>query len=71
MTLQDITMYFFLSIIDYLFLIFFSFFFTLLKFGIFSWKLFCLAYRLIIGQVNVGIKYVDEIPKNMNREKCE
>ncbi len=71
MTLQDITMYFFLSIIDYLFLIFFSFFFTLLKFGIFSWKLFCLAYRLIIGQVNVGIKYVDEIPKNMNRQKCE
>ncbi len=68
MTLQDITVYFFLSIIDYLFLIFIFFFlFTLLKFGIFSWKLFCLAYRLIIGQVNVGIKYVDEIPKNMNR----
>ncbi len=43
-TLQDITIYvFLLSIIDYLFLIFvfiFIFFFTLLKFGIFSWKLF-------------------------------
>ncbi len=74
-TLQDITIYvFLLSIIDYLFLIFvfiFIFFFTLLKFGIFSWKLFCLAYILIIGQVNVGIKYVDEIPKNLKRQKWE
>ncbi len=74
MTLQDITIYvFLLSIIDYLFLIFVFIFFFLhcLNLVSFHGSFFCLAYILIIGQVNVGIKYVDEIPKNLKRQKWE